>query len=341
MFEEHKDKKGNSIKTMKEFLVQITHTETVSTGTVEDWMTMGRILKEHGLGMKDFKDEQAALAAVRHLCKQNAEEHGYGSPPEALDKDFMVFSKFWYVIGKGRDSTSTGSTSKSLQATGQIKNAAQLAEGMVFMEGLGFQDGKEIGEPKVVNVKAEALGKQLELLKTSYLTLNVCIFARMCVYLYIYIYICIRSHTAPGTIQKDEPKSVEQNKIEPKSIEQNSYGMQLSQNGLSQLLEPTGIEPKSIEQNSYGMQLSQKGLSQLIYCKCNRIDVKKFVDAKAPLNMMKLKMQMKADKDPQWEMWANELTKMTTEQHAFLEDLEWNIAVAEAIEPAEVILFPT
>ena len=161
------------------------------------------------------------------------------------------------------------------------------------------------------------------------------------IYIYIYIYICIRSHTAPGTIQKDEPKSVEQNKIEPKSIEQNSYGMQLSQNGLSQLLEPTGIEPKSIEQNSYGMQLSQKGLSQLIYCKCNRIDVKKFVDAKAPLNMMKLKMQMKADKDPQWEMWANELTKMTTEQHAFLEDLEWNIAVAEAIEPAEVILFPT
>ena len=138
-------------------------------------------------------------------------------------------------------------------------------------------------------------------------------FAYLLECVYIYIYICIRSHTAPGTIQKDEPKSVEQNKI----------------------------EPKSIEQNSYGMQLSQKGLSQLIYCKCNRIDVKKFVDAKAPLNMMKLKMQMKADKDPQWEMWANELTKMTTEQHAFLEDLEWNIAVAEAIEPAEVILFPT
>ena len=195
LFEEHKDKKGNSIKTMKEFLVQITHTETVSTGTVEDWMTMGRILKEHGLGMKDFKDEQAALAAVRHLCKQNAEEHGYGSPPEALDKDFMVFSKFWYVIGKGRDSTSTGSTSKSLQATGQIKNAAQLAEGMVFMEGLGFQDTKAIGEPQVVNVKAEALGKQLELLKTSYLTLNVCIFARMCVYLYIYIYIYVLGAT--------------------------------------------------------------------------------------------------------------------------------------------------
>ena len=62
-------------------------------------------------------------------------------------------------------------------------------KGMFFMEGLGFQDDKELGEPKVVNVKAEALGKQLQLLQTSYLTLNVCIFARMCVYLYIYIYI--------------------------------------------------------------------------------------------------------------------------------------------------------
>ena len=67
MFEEHKDKKGNSIKTMKEFLVTINHTETVSTGKIEDWMTMGRILKEHGLGMKDFKDEQEALAFL-HGC---------------------------------------------------------------------------------------------------------------------------------------------------------------------------------------------------------------------------------------------------------------------------------
>ena len=188
MFEEHKDKKGNGIKTMKEFLVQITHTETVSTGSIEDWMTMGRILKEHGLGMKDFKDEQEALAAVRHICAQNAEQHNYTPKEESLDDKFMVFSKFWYVIDKGRDSTSTGTTNKTMQATGQIKNAAQLAEGMVFMEGLGFQDTKAIGEPQVVNVKAEALGKQLELLKTSYLTLSVCIFARMCVHVYIYIY---------------------------------------------------------------------------------------------------------------------------------------------------------
>lgn len=186
MFEDHKDKKGNGIKTMKDFLVQINHTETVSTGSIEDWMTMGRILKEHGLGMKDFKNEQEALAAVRHICAQNAEQHNYAPKEEALDDKFMVFSKFWYVIDKGRDSTSTGSTLKLMKATGQIKNAAQLAEGMVFMEGLGFQDDKEIGEPKIENVKAEALGKQLELLKTSYLTLNVCIFARMCVYLYIY-----------------------------------------------------------------------------------------------------------------------------------------------------------
>ena len=89
------------------------------------------------------------------------------------------------------------------------------------------------------------------------------------------------------------------------------------------------------------MQLIQTVLSQLIYCKYNRIDVKKFVDAKAPLNMMKLKMQMKADKDPQWVMWANEISKMTAEQQAFLDDIEWNIAVAEALEPAEVILYPT
>ena len=52
-----------------------------------------------------------------------------------------------------------------------------------------------------------------------------------------------------------------------------------------------------------------------------------------------MKMEIKAEKDPNWKVFAQELGVLCTEQAAFLTDLEWKVAVAEAIDPTHVMLF--
>ena len=70
-----------------------------------------------------------------------------------------------------------------------------------------------------------------------------------------------------------------------------------------------------------------------------RVDMKKFGDAKAPLNMLKFKMQLKAGKNEAFKVWYDELEKVTVEQQKFLENLEYQVAVAEAIDPVQAFIF--
>ena len=69
--------------------------------------------------------------------------------------------------------------------------------------------------------------------------------------------------------------------------------------------------------------------------------MKKFADHKAPLNMLKIRMQMKSEKDDSYARFAQELQGVCTEQGGFLEDLEWKVAVAEATDPTQVRVFST
>ena len=157
---------------MKEFMVQITHLDEVKSGKVEDYFTMGQILEVYGQRTQDFKNINEALAATRHLCKKNAEDYGYAEKPEYIDKAFPQFSKFWFVKSNGKTTTNISVTQKQLSQAGELKSVSQLKDAMVFMEGVGYDKDAAIeghAAGKIANVKHEALIKQVELLKMTYL----------------------------------------------------------------------------------------------------------------------------------------------------------------------------
>jgi hypothetical protein len=66
-----------------------------------------------------------------------------------------------------------------------------------------------------------------------------------------------------------------------------------------------------------------------------RVEIKKFVDAKAPLNMLKYKMQYKSDVDASYKVFHNDIEAVVTQQCQFLESVERKVAEAEAIDPVQ------
>jgi hypothetical protein len=66
-----------------------------------------------------------------------------------------------------------------------------------------------------------------------------------------------------------------------------------------------------------------------------RVDIKKYADAKAPLNMPKYKMQFKSKQNETYKFFYTEIDTVTAEQNMFLEKLEYQVAVAEAIDPVQ------
>ena len=171
LFDEHKAAKGGSLKFIKDFLMTVVHTDEVRVGTTEDYYSMGQILDSFGQKTKDFDSVEEAIDATRHLCRKNAEEHGWSleAKPESIDKEYPMFSKFWFVMSKGKETSNISTTKKQLSQNSGLKGVGQLEQAMVFMEGVGFKDGEEEkGEGKIENVKHEELAKQVELLKISY-----------------------------------------------------------------------------------------------------------------------------------------------------------------------------
>ena len=63
--------------------------------------------------------------------------------------------------------------------------------------------------------------------------------------------------------------------------------------------------------------------------------MKKFVEAKAPMNMLKYKMKIKAEAKPDFKVFYDEIETLTKEQNTFVENLEFQMAVAEAIDPVQ------
>ncbi len=54
--------------------------------------------------------------------------------------------------------------------------------------------------------------------------------------------------------------------------------------------------------------------------------------------MLKFKMQLKAEQQEAFTVFYNELDNVTTEQNKFLEKLEYQVAVAEAIDPVQAFI---
>ena len=63
------------------------------------------------------------------------------------------------------------------------------------------------------------------------------------------------------------------------------------------------------------------------------------MDLKAPLGMLKFRMQMKAEQNDGFKVFSEELNIVTGEQTAFLDKLEYHVAKAENIDPVQAIIF--
>ena len=67
--------------------------------------------------------------------------------------------------------------------------------------------------------------------------------------------------------------------------------------------------------------------------------MKKFTDARAPLTMLKFKMQIKARKMESYKIFHEELETMVDEQNKFFASCEMDVALAEMVDPVQVIIF--
>ena len=172
MFQDNKSLGKDALKFAKSFKMGVEHTDDTAVGNKEDWYPMGKILEAFGMGFKDFKTNEEALEAVRHLCAQNRKEHGYDVKQELLDETYPQFSRFWFVMSLGKKKVHKQSVSKQLLQNTDLKNLKQLEEAKLFMEGMGFDEVKD--EPgkasgHVENVKAADLKKAVEMLKRPYM----------------------------------------------------------------------------------------------------------------------------------------------------------------------------
>jgi len=63
-----------------------------------------------------------------------------------------------------------------------------------------------------------------------------------------------------------------------------------------------------------------------------------FSQHQGPLKMLKIKMELKAAKDPAYKKFETELALVTAEANKFMEALEYEVATAEGIDGAEASL---
>ena len=165
MFQDNKTLGKDALKFAKHFKVSIKTSDTATVGAEENWYTAGTILERHGQRVGDFPGIDAALNAVRHLCKQNQALNGYDDKDEQKDDDYPQFSKFWFVFSKGKHTTHTQEVSKELDQRTDLKTIDQLQQAKVFMEGLGFHDTLASSNVHIEHEHATECKKACELLK--------------------------------------------------------------------------------------------------------------------------------------------------------------------------------
>ena len=155
-----------SLKFASTFGMSLTHTDETVLGHTEDYYSVGQILAYEGQSLANFPDKAEALSDVKYLVAKNMKLHSWDEADHPPDMDAVKpeYSKFWYVKGKGKETTWKQVEQIQLSGEANLKNAKQLTEGSKFMEGLGFQG--ELGNaPEVENVKFNLVMKELETVK--------------------------------------------------------------------------------------------------------------------------------------------------------------------------------
>ena len=101
-----------------------------------------------------------AITDVEYLVKKNSEANGWSMEdhPPQIDEVKPEYSKYWFVKGKGKETSWTQTQSKKIEGDAALKSLEQVQTGCRFMECLGFPDEKK-ALATIENVKYSLLMK--------------------------------------------------------------------------------------------------------------------------------------------------------------------------------------
>jgi hypothetical protein len=95
-----------------------------------------------------------------------------------------MFSKYWYVVSKGKTTASCQNNQKVLQGAANIKNVAQIEGAQAFMEGIGWSEPSTVG---VENANLEKVAQMVSKLKKTYLSTSDPDAQHMCMRRFVYV----------------------------------------------------------------------------------------------------------------------------------------------------------
>ena len=170
-FEEHGSGQGkDSLKFASSFQKALEYTDDVKLGQVENYFTPGEILAMNGQALANFKNIPAAIEDCEYLVRKSMELHGWKEEDHPPQKDEVKpeYSRYWYVKGKGKETSWTQTQSKKLTGDAALKGVAQLQGACKAMEMLGWtEEPAEASGASIENVKYSLLIKEIELLKST------------------------------------------------------------------------------------------------------------------------------------------------------------------------------
>ena len=124
----------------------------------------------NGNSLANFKTMSAAVSDCEYLVKRSAELHGWKEEdhPPQMDEVKPEYSRYWYVKGKGKETSWTQNQSKKLEGDAALKGLAQLQTACKAMEILGWCEEPAAASGAIIeNVKYSLLMKEIELLKST------------------------------------------------------------------------------------------------------------------------------------------------------------------------------
>ena len=171
-FEEHGSGQGkDSLKFVSSFQKSLEYNDDVKLGQVENYYTVGEILAMNGNSLANFKTILAAVQDCEYLVQKSMELHGWKEEDHPPQKDELKpeYSRYWYVKGKGKETSWTQTQSKKLTGDAALKGLAQLQSACKAMEMLGWSEDPAAAASGAIieNVKYSLLMKEIELLKST------------------------------------------------------------------------------------------------------------------------------------------------------------------------------
>ena len=73
-----------------------------------------------------------------------------------------------------------------------------------------------------------------------------------------------------------------------------------------------------------------------VICASSRVEIKKFNDVRSGWDKLKIKLQIKATETPSYDVFTKEVCAAMDEQQNYINKLEYDMAVAEAMDPVQV-----